>query len=55
MDWIDFTVYFWLLPVAAQLLLPLAVWCLGLGVLVIKRVGSILLEDEKAALETSTA
>ena len=54
MDWIDFTVYFWLLPVATQLLLPLAISCLGLGVFVLKRVGAKSAGYENTAMETST-
>jgi hypothetical protein len=40
MDWSEFIVYIWLWPVTVQLLIPLALSCLGLTVMVVRRVGS---------------
>ncbi len=55
MELTDYTVYLWLWPVAVHLLLPLAVACLGLGIFVIKRVGTIMVDRKEASPHASSA
>ena len=54
MDLLDFTVYFWLFPIAVQVLLPLAVSCLFFGFIVFKHVGLNLMGRRKEPLEIQT-
>ena len=51
MDWSEFIVYIWLWPVTVQLLIPLALSCVGLTVMVVKRVGSNLLAADKQPIQ----
>ena len=53
MDWSELIVYIWLWPVTVQLLIPLALGCLVLAVMVFRRVGSNLLAEEKQTIDNT--
>ena len=55
MDWSEIIVYIWLWPVTVQLLIPLALSCIAVPVIVFKWVGSNLLTGEEQAIEKTTA
>jgi hypothetical protein len=55
MDWSEFIVYIWLWPVTIQLLIPLALSCLGLTVMVVRRGKSNLLAGEAQPIEKTAA
>ena len=55
MDWSEFIVYVWLWPVTVQLLIPLTLSCIGLTVMVFRRVGSNLLVGEEQVIEKTVA
>ena len=55
MDWSEFIVYIWLWPVTVQLLIPLALSCIALPVMLFRRVGSNLLTGEEHAIVKTAA
>ena len=54
MDWSEIIVYVWLWPVTVQLLIPLALSCIALPIMLFRQVGSNLLTGDAHAIGKST-